>query len=325
MKTTIIGCGGYLPAKIVSNHDLAATLETSDEWIRQRTGIGARHLAAAEELTSDLGTAAAREAIANAGVTLQEIDFIIVATTTPDQTFPATAVHIQRKLGITRPVIAFDVQAVCSGFVYALTVAEKFISSGQSRCGLVIGAETMSRILDWHDRSTCVLFGDGAGAVVLAGVAPANNATVPALEPGFMGSDLGADGNHYHILQVKGGPSSSEQVGKLTMDGPEVFKRAIGTFVSSAGGLLQRHGLTTQDVRWFVAHQANIRIIESVAKHMQLAPEQLMITVENHANTSAASIPLALWSYRDQIKPGDLVLMSAFGAGLTWGSILWRW
>lgn len=316
IQVIITGCGGYLPERQVSNDDLSKAIETSDEWIRQRTGIGVRRIAREDQLTSDLATEAAIDALRHAGVSSAEVDLIIVATTTPDQTFPATAVHVQRKLGIKKPIIAFDLQAVCSGFVYALSVAEKFIRARQSRCALVIGAEIMSRILNWQDRSTCVLFGDGAGAVVLQA------AESPT---GIIDITLGADGCHSHILQVDGGPALSEQVGKLTMMGSEVFRQAVPTLARISQEILEKNNLTPEDIKWFVPHQANQRIINAVAQRLSLKPEKIISTIEHHANTSAASIPLALTAYREQLNPKDLVLCAAFGGGLTWGAALFYW
>ncbi len=325
MRSQIVGCGSYLPAQCVSNADLAVKIDTTDEWILSRTGIRQRYIAADGELTSDLAAAAARNALGSAGIATDEVDLILVATSTPDDTFPATATAVQAKLGITRG-FAFDVQAVCSGFVYALAVADNFIKSGQIRTAIVIGAETYSRILDWTDRGTCVLFGDGAGAVIVRAAA---GAAVPS-DPdsaGILSTHLHADGRHRDILYVDGGPSSTQTVGHLRMTGKEVFRHAVTCLAAVAEEAVRANGLGLADVRWFVPHQANVRILEGVARKLAVGPERMIMTVQQHANTSAASIPLALdVALTDgRIQRGHLVLLEAIGGGLTWGAALVRW
>ena len=325
MRSQIVGCGSYLPAQCVSNADLAVKIDTTDEWILSRTGIRQRYIAADGELTSDLAAAAARNALGSAGIAAAEVDLILVATSTPDDTFPATATAVQAKLGITRG-FAFDVQAVCSGFVYALAVADNFIKSGQIRTAIVIGAETYSRILDWTDRGTCVLFGDGAGAVIVRAAA---GAAVPS-DPdsaGILSTHLHADGRHRDILYVDGGPSSTQTVGHLRMTGKEVFRHAVTCLAAVAEEAVRANGLGLADVRWFVPHQANVRILEGVARKLAVGPERMIMTVQQHANTSAASIPLALdVALTDgRIQRGHLVLLEAIGGGLTWGAALVRW
>jgi 3-oxoacyl-[acyl-carrier-protein] synthase III len=314
----IVGVGSYLPDKCVSNDELSRTVETSDEWIRSRTGIGQRYMAAPDQLTSDLAVEAARKAIIHAGLQPSDIDLIIVATSTADMVFPSTACIVQQKLGITSGA-AFDVQAVCTGFVYALATADLFIKSGQHKRALVIGAEVFTRILDWQDRTTCVLFGDGAGAVVLAG----------SDTPGIYGSALHADGRYAHILNVPGNVDNGAVRGKalLYMDGGAVFKIAVRVLEDVAHEVLTAHGKTLADIDWLVAHQANVRILTHTAKKLGLADERVIITVDRHANTSAASIPLALdVGVRDgRIKPGDTVLIEGVGGGFTWGAILVDW
>ena len=324
-RSLVTGCGAYLPAQVLTNAELAKKIDTTDEWIRQRTGIRQRHIAADGEMTSDLGTAAAREAMAQAGVVPADIDLIVCATSTPDETFPATATRIQTRLGIGQGA-AFDVQAVCSGFVYAMAVADNFLRVGQSKTALVIGAETFSRILDWEDRSTCVLFGDGAGAVVLQatdGVSAANGAK----SRGVLSTHLYADGAHHDALYVDGGPSSTQTVGHLRMEGKEVFRHAVVRMAEAIDTALEANGLTPGDVDWLVPHQANIRIIESMGRRLNLPSDRVVVTVDRHANTSAASIPLALSEAvgDGRIQQGDLVLMEAMGGGFTWGSALVRW
>lgn len=320
-KAKVIGIGSYLPEKIVSNDELAQTIDTSDEWITQRSGIRQRHVAAEGELTSDLGTHAARRALDSAGVSLTDIDMVIVATTTPDLTFPATAALIQKKLGIHHGA-AFDVQAVCSGFVYGMSVASAMIESGQAQCVLMIGAETMTRLLDWSDRTTAVLFGDGAGAVVLQACAVEN-----ADASYVMGSYLRSDGAYSDILYVDGGASSTGTTGHLRMQGREVYRHAVGNISDAILSLLDSSGHSVDDIDWFVPHQANERIINGVAKKIGLPPERTVISVDQHANTSSASIPLALdLAVRDgRIKSGDLVMLEAMGGGLSWGANLLRW
>ncbi len=324
-RSLVTGCGAYLPAQIVTNAELAKKVDTTDDWIRQRTGICQRHIAAEGEMTSDLGTAAAREAMAQAGVSAGQIDLIVCATSTPDETFPATATRIQHRLGVTQGA-AFDVQAVCSGFVYGLAVADNFLRLGQARTALVIGAETFSRILDWKDRSTCVLFGDGAGAVVLQatnGVDKTNGAKAR----GVLSTHLYADGRHHDALYVDGGPSSTQSTGHLRMEGREVYRHAVVRMAEAIDAALEANGLNPGDVDWLVPHQANIRIIESMGRRLNLPTDRVVVTVDRHANTSAASIPLALNEAvgDGRIHQGDLILMEAMGGGFTWGSALVRW
>jgi 3-oxoacyl-[acyl-carrier-protein] synthase-3 len=319
IRSVVRGVGGYLPAHTLTNADLAKKVDTSDEWIVQRTGIRERHIAADGEMTSDLGLAAAKTALKNAGMTADAVDLIVLATSTPDQTFPATAVTIQDGLGITRGA-AFDMQAVCSGFVFGLATADQFLRNGDFRCALVIGAETFSRILDWKDRGTCVLFGDGAGAVVL-------EASDNAGERGVLTTKLRSDGRHRAKLFVDGGPSSTQTVGHLRMEGREVFRHAVGMITDVIEDAFATTGYSADDVDWFVPHQANKRIIDGSAHKLGIAPEKIVTTVDRHGNTSAASIPLALSvaSADGRIKQGDLVLLEAMGGGFTWGSALVRW
>jgi len=318
LRSVVLGCGAYLPSRIVTNEELATRVDTTDEWIVQRTGIKQRHVAAEGEFTSDLALAAARNAIAHAGIGVDEIDMVIVATATPDNTFPATATKVQHKLGMTRG-FAFDVQAVCSGFVYALSVADNFIKSGQVKTAVVIGAETFSRILDWTDRQTCVLFGDGAGAIVLRGE--------EAGERGVLSTHLHSDGDNYDLLYVDGGPSSTGTVGHLRMEGRKVFVHAVQRLAEVVDEALSAQQLTARDIDWLVPHQANKRIIDGVGKKLGLDPAHVVVTVDRHANTSAASIPLALAEavHDGRIKRGELVLLEAMGGGFTWGSALIRW
>ena len=320
-KAKIIGIGSYLPSETVSNDDLSKILDTSDEWITTRSGIKQRHRAADGETTSDIALAAAQQALGNAGITANDIDMIIVSTTTPDLTFPATAALVQKKLGISHGA-AFDVQAVCSGFVYGLSVASAMVETGQTERALLIGAETMTRLLDWEDRATAVLFGDGGGAVVLE--ATEVNAES---EPHIIGSYLRSDGNLTDLLYVDGGPSTTGTTGKLRMQGREVYRHAVGNIAEAINSLLQRHALTVDDIDWFVPHQANKRIIDGVAKKIGLPPEKTVVTVQNHANTSAASIPLALHELvkSGRVSSGDLIMLEAMGGGLTWGANLIRW
>jgi 3-oxoacyl-[acyl-carrier-protein] synthase-3 len=319
IRSVVRGVGGYLPAHTLTNAELAKKVDTSDEWIVQRTGIRERHIAADGEKTSDLGLAAARKALNNAGIGADAIDLIVLATSTPDQTFPATAVTIQDGLGITRGA-AFDMQAVCSGFVFALATADQFLRSGDFKCALVIGAETFSRILDWSDRGTCVLFGDGAGAVVLEG-------STDAGDRGVLTTKLRSDGRHRVKLYVDGGPSSTQTVGHLRMEGREVFRHAVGMITDVIEDAFATTGYGADDVDWFVPHQANKRIIDGSAQKLGIAPDKIVTTVDRHGNTSAASIPLALSvaSGDGRIKQGDLVLLEAMGGGFTWGSALIRW
>ncbi len=321
-RSIVTGCGAYLPAQIVTNEDLAKKVDTTDEWIRQRTGIRQRHIAAEGEMTSDLGTAAAKEAMAQAGISPADVDLIVCATSTPDETFPATATRIQEHLGMTQGA-AFDVQAVCSGFVYGLSVADNFLRVGQAKTALVIGAETFSRILDWEDRTTCVLFGDGAGAVVLQ----ATNGAGAASARGVLSTHLYSDGRHHDALYVDGGPSSTGTVGHLRMEGKEVYRHAVVRMAEAIDAALEANGLTPGDIDWLVPHQANIRIIESMGRRLNLPSDRVVVTVDRHANTSAASIPLALTEAVSdgRIQGGDLICMEAMGGGFTWGSALVRW
>jgi 3-oxoacyl-[acyl-carrier-protein] synthase III len=321
-RSQILGCGGYLPEHVVTNADLAKTLDTSDEWIVQRTGIRQRHVAAPGEKTSDLALNAARKALAAAKVGADEIDLIVLATSTPDNTFPATAARVQAALGMKRGA-AFDVQAVCSGFVYALATADNFVRAGQAKTALVIGAETFSRILDWQDRGTCVLFGDGAGALVLRGM-PSNGS---ASERGVLSTHLHSDGNGYDLLYVDGGVSTTGTSGLLRMEGKEVFKHAVLRLAEVVDEALAANGLTARDVDWLVPHQANRRIIDAMGKKLGLAGDKVVVTIDRHANTSAASVPLALAEAAadGRIRAGQLVLLEAMGGGLTWGASLVRW
>jgi 3-oxoacyl-[acyl-carrier-protein] synthase-3 len=322
IRSVVLGCGAYLPAKVLTNADLASKVDTTDEWIVQRTGIRERHIAADGELTSDLALKAANAALAHAGVGPQDIDLIVLATSTPDQTFPATAVSVQAALGITRGA-AFDLQAVCSGFVFAMTTADSLLRAGNFKRALVIGAETFSRILDWSDRTTCVLFGDGAGAVVLEAQTQPGERT----DRGILTSHLRSDGRHKTKLYVDGGPSSTGTVGKLRMEGRAVFKHAVAMVTDVIRDAFNATGFTANDLNWFVPHQANKRIIDDSAHKLGIAPEKVVTTVDLHGNTSAASIPLALdVAIRDgRIKRGDLVMLEAMGGGFTWGSVLVRW
>ena len=322
LRSVILGCGSYLPARILSNDELARSVETTDEWIVQRTGIRERHIAAAGELTSDLALNAARAALVNAHVEADSIDLIVLATSTPDQTFPATAVSVQAGLGITRGA-AFDLQAVCSGFVYALSVTDAMLRVGSYKRALVIGAETFSRILDWNDRTTCVLFGDGAGAVVIEVQPQAGTKK----DRGVLTTHLRSDGRNKSKLYVDGGPSSTQTVGHLRMEGREVFKYAVAMITDVIEDAFKATGYTAADIDWFVPHQANKRIIDGSAHKLGIAPEKVVITVDRHGNTSAASIPLALAdAVADRrIKRGNLILLEAMGGGFTWGSALLRW
>jgi len=314
--------GGYLPERIVTNADLTQIVDTSDEWIAARTGIRERRIVADGELTSTMGTAAAKAALADAGLESDDIDLIVLATSTPDQTFPATAVTIQADLGITHGA-AFDVQAVCSGFVFALSTADNYLKSGQFKRALVIGSEAFSRILDWEDRSTCVLFGDGAGAVILEAQVQHGAKT----DRGILATCLRSDGRYRDKLYVDGGPSSTGTVGHLRMDGPEVFRHAVTKISQVIGETLDKAGYEASDIDWFVPHQANKRILDGAARKLGLDPERVVMTVDKHANTSAASIPLALMTActDGRIKTGDLVLLEAMGGGFTWGALLIRW
>ena len=321
-RACITGTGAYLPEKIVTNDDLAKTVDTDDSWIVERTGIRQRHIAADSELTSDLAVAAARGALTKAGLDAEAIDLLIVATTTPDHTFPACAAAVQQKLGADHAA-AFDVQAVCSGFIYALATADNFIKAGQADRALVIGAETFSRLLDWTDRSTCVLFGDGAGAVVLEAAEGAG----AVQDRGILATHLRSDGRHYKALFVDGGPSSTGLTGHVQMNGREVFRHAVTSLASATETVLTMTGLTPADIDWLVPHQANARILQAVAQRLDLDPNKVLITVDHHANTSAASIPLALAEADDagRFARDQLLVMNAMGGGFTWGAALVRW
>ena len=322
LRSVVRGCGAYLPERVVTNHDLCKIVDTSHEWIVQRTGIEARHIAADGETTSVLGIKAAEAALAEAGLKASDIDLIVCATSTPDFTFPSTATVIQAGLGITHGA-AFDIQAVCTGFVYAVATADKFLASGSHRRALVIGAETFSRILDWNDRTTCVLFGDGAGAVVLE----AQEGQGSSKDRGVLTSHLRSDGRYRDKLFVDGGPGSTKTVGYLRMEGREVFRHAVGMVTDVIRDAFTATGTTADDLDWFVPHQANKRIIDASADKLGIAPEKVVVTVQRHGNTSAASIPLALAAARadGRIKAGNLVMIEAMGGGFTWGSALIRW
>ena len=322
IRSVVLGCGSYLPERILTNAELASRIDTSDEWIVQRTGIRERHVAAEGEFTSHLAIKAARAALHHARLDAQAIDLIVLATSTPDNTFPATAVAVQEGLGINHGA-AFDLQAVCSGFVFALATADNFLRAGTYKRALVIGAETFSRILDWNDRGTCVLFGDGAGAVVLE----AQTEPGKSSDRGVLTTHLRSDGRHKSKLYVDGGPSSTQTVGLLRMEGREVFKHAVGMITDVIVDAFNATGLTADDIDWFIPHQANKRIIDASAHKLHIAPQKVVLTVDLHGNTSAASIPLALAvAVKDgRVKKGDLVLFEAMGGGFTWGSALVRW
>jgi 3-oxoacyl-[acyl-carrier-protein] synthase-3 len=322
IRSVVLGCGSYLPERTLTNAELAAKIDTSDEWIVQRTGIRERHIAADGEFTSHLAINAAKAALANAGIDAQSIDLIVLATSTPDNTFPASAVAVQAALGIHHGA-AFDLQAVCSGFVFALATADSMLRTGAFKRALVIGAETFSRILDWTDRGTCVLFGDGAGALVLEG----RPHTGAAAERGVLTTHLRSDGRHKAKLYVDGGPSSTQTVGYLRMEGREVFKHAVGMITDVIVDAFKATGESAETIDWFVPHQANKRIIDASAHKLHIAPQKVVMTVDRHGNTSAASIPLALSTAVSdgRIKQGDLVLIEAMGGGFTWGSALVRW
>ena len=322
IRSVVLGCGSYLPERILTNAELATRLDTSDEWIVQRTGIRERHVAAEGEFTSHLAIKAARAALHHARLDAQSIDLIVLATSTPDNTFPATAVAVQEGLGINHGA-AFDLQAVCSGFVFALATADNFLRAGSYKRALVIGAETFSRILDWNDRGTCVLFGDGAGAVVLE----AQTEPGKSSDRGVLTTHLRSDGRHKSKLYVDGGPSSTQTVGLLRMEGREVFKHAVGMITDVIDDAFNATGLTADDIDWFIPHQANKRIIDASANKLHIAPHKVVLTVDLHGNTSAASIPLALAvAVKDgRVKKGDLLLLEAMGGGFTWGSALVRW
>jgi 3-oxoacyl-[acyl-carrier-protein] synthase III len=322
IRSVVCGYGAALPKKAMANSEIEGIVETSDEWIAQRTGIRQRYIADETETTASLGEAAARQALERAGLTPDDIDMIVLATSTPDNTFPATAVNIQNRLGMHHGA-AFDVQAVCSGFIFAMTTADNFIRTGMARRVLVIGAETFSRILDWTDRTTCVLFGDGAGAIVLEARDEAGSTS----DRGILTAHLRSDGAHKDKLYVDGGPSTTGTVGQLRMQGREVFKHAVGMITDVIEAAYEATGLSSEDIDWFVPHQANRRIIEASAKKLGIADEKVVLTVDKHGNTSAASIPLALneAASSGRIKEGDLVLLEAMGGGFTWGSVLVRW
>jgi 3-oxoacyl-[acyl-carrier-protein] synthase-3 len=322
IRAVVKGVGHYLPARVVPNSEFEGRLDTSDEWIRARTGIERRHFAAPDEKTSDLGAAAASAALADAGLVADDLDAIIVATSTPDLTFPSVATMVQAKIGMTKG-FAFDVQAVCAGFVFALSNANALILAGQVRRALVIGAETFSRILDFEDRSTCVLFGDGAGAVVLE----AMEGTGSTDDRGILSADLNSDGRTRELLYVDGGVSTDGKAGHLRMQGNQVFRHAVEKLAETAHASLAAVGLDGGDVDWIVPHQANLRIISATAQRMQVPMERVVVTVQDHGNTSAASIPLALsvGKERGQIKKGDLLVTEAIGGGLAWGSVVLRW
>ncbi|MGB0854032.1 MAG: beta-ketoacyl-ACP synthase III [Pikeienuella sp.] len=320
-RATPVGCGHYLPKRVVENIEFTKTLDTSDEWIRARTGIERRHFAADDERTSDLAINAAKAALANAGMDGSEIDAIVLATATPDNTFPSTATQVQHAIGC--PGFAFDVQAVCAGFMYALATANSMILSGQARTVMVIGAETFSRILDWEDRGTCVLFGDGAGALILR----AEETAGVNEDRGVLGVQLRSNGAYRDLLYVDGGPSTTGDAGKLRMLGKEVFKHAVAKLKDIANAVIEDVGVGAEDIDFIVPHQANLRIIKSTAQKMNVPMEKVIVTVQDHGNTSAASIPLALSVAvgEGRIKQGDLLLMEGIGGGLAWGSALVRW
>jgi len=322
LRAVVKGVGHYLPERVVPNSEFEATLDTTDEWIRSRSGIERRHFAAEGETTSDMATEAALAALVDAGLAVGDIDAIIVATSTPDLTFPSVATMVQGKLGMTRG-FAFDVQAVCAGFVFALANANALILSGQARRVLVIGSETFSRIMDWTDRSTCVLFGDGAGALVLA----AEEAGGDVSDRGILSADLNSDGRYRDMLYVDGGVSTNGQAGKLRMQGNQLFRQAVEKLAETAEAALHKINLTGADVDWIVPHQANLRIISATAARMDVPMDKVILTVQDHGNTSAASIPLALsvGKGRGQIKQGDVLVMEAIGGGLAWGAVVLRW
>jgi 3-oxoacyl-[acyl-carrier-protein] synthase III len=321
-RSVVLGCGSYLPSRVLTNSELSKMVDTSDEWIRQRTGIRERHIAAQGETTSDMALKASRAALAAAGVDAQSIDLIVLATSTPDNTFPASAVSVQAGLGISHGA-AFDLQAVCSGFIFGLATVDGLLKSGAFKRALVIGSETFSRILDWKDRGTCVLFGDGAGAVVVE----ARSAPGTPEDRGILSASLRSDGRYKSKLYVDGGPSSTQTVGHLRMEGRAVFKHAVAMISDVIESTFKAAGYTAADIDWFVPHQANQRIIDDTARKLGIPPEKVITTVAKHGNTSAASIPLALTcAVSDgRIKRGDLVMMEAMGGGFTWGAVLARW
>ncbi len=322
IRSVIRGVGQALPLRIMKNSDFEGVVETTDEWIVQRTGIRERHIAGPDETTASLGEAAARAALANAGLGVEDIDLIVLATSTPNNTFPATAVEIQERLGM-RHGYAFDMQAVCTGFIYALATADLHLRGGMAKRALVIGSETFSRILDWSDRGTCVLFGDGAGAVVIE----AAEGEGSLADRGVLATSLRSDGSHREKLYVDGGPSTTQTVGRLRMEGREVFKHAVAMITDVIESVFAQAGVTAADLDWFIPHQANRRIIDASAKKLGIPSEKVVITVDRHGNTSAASVPLALASAvaDGRVKRGDLVLLEAMGGGFTWGAILLRW
>lgn len=318
MFSRVVGTGSYLPERILTNLDLEKIVETSDQWIVERTGIRQRHVAAEGELTSDLALHASRAAIHAAGIDTQEIDLVIVATTTPDLIFPSTACILQSKLGLENGAPAFDVQAVCSGFIYGVSIADQFVRSGQAKCALVVGAETLSRITDYTDRSNCILWGDGAGAVIIKA----------SEEPGIISTHIHADGSYKDLLKVSGGVSSGiDGKAVMQMEGNSVFKVAVNTLDAIVDETLAANNMQKSDINWLVPHQANIRIIQATAKKLGMSMDNVVVTVDRHGNTSAASVPLALdTAVRDgRIKHGETVLMEAFGGGFTWGSVLLKW
>ena len=319
-RSILAGCGGYLPERIVTNDELSRTVDTSDEWIRERTGIHQRHFAGKHETTAFMGTAAARAALADAGATADDVDAIILATSTPDQAFPATALRVQAELGVKRG-FGFDLSAACAGFIYGLSIADGMIRSGQARGILVIGSEVYSRILNWQDRGTCVLFGDGAGAVFLRAATPDDDP-----RRGVLSTHIHAQGTLGDILYVDGAVGQPDKPGHLVMHGREVFRHAVTRLAEAVEEALAANGMTHADIDWLVPHQANRRIIDAMGKKLGLPPERVVVTVDRHANTSAASVPLALAEARadGRIKPGDMVLLEALGGGLTWGSALIR-
>ena len=322
IRARAVGCGHYLPERVITNEELAERLDTSDEWIRTRTGIGQRHIAAEGQRTSDLGTKAALNALKSAGLVANDLDAIVVATATPDQTFPSTATRIQHNIGMDQG-FAFDIQAVCAGFIFGLANANGLILSGMANRVMVIGAETFSRILDWDDRATCVLFGDGAGAVILERAEGTDNPS----DTGVLATCLHSDGAHNRILYVSGGPSETQQAGHLKMEGKEVFRHAVSKLAAVADEVMEKADVESSQIDWIVPHQANYRIIENTAKRAGVPMEKVVVTVEKHGNTSAASIPLALSTAvgDGRIQAGDLLLMEAIGGGLAWGAALLRW
>ncbi len=322
VRSLVVSCGAYLPERVVTNDELAKTVDTSDAWIFERTGIRERRIAADGETTSDLALAASTEALKAAGEAAEDLDIIVLATTTPDETFPATATRVQARLGANKAA-AFDIQAVCSGFIYALTVADSFIRTDRAKTALVIGAETFSRIIDWQDRSTCVLFGDGAGAVVLR----AGNGNGTSADRGILSTHLHSDGRQHDLLYVDGGPSSTRTVGHVRMVGREVFRHAIVKLANVLEEALAANQMTADDIDWFLPHQANKRILDGTARRLGLPLEKVVMTIDHHANTSAASIPLALAEATcdGRIKPRDVLLLEAMGGGFTWASGLIRW